>query len=88
MTVRIVRNATVAVTVSISQSLVHGYQVTEYKHIIAIYGHVSHRDDVTNVCMGSPFIRGNVKTEWMCAPRSHTEGMRIAVRGFERDRPV
>lgn len=39
----------------------------------ALYGPLSHRDDVINNCRGSPFICWRVKTEWVCAPLSQTE---------------
>ena len=48
MTVWIVRKVTVLVMVARSNILL--CMATEYKNLRAIYGHVSHRDDVTNDC--------------------------------------
>lgn len=55
MTLQIVRKATV--TFSLTNTL---------KNLRAIYGHVSHRDDVTIKHRGSPFICRNVKTQSGC----------------------
>ncbi len=87
MTVWIVRKATVGYMVTVARSNT-GYEVTEYKNLRAIYGHLSHRDDVTNYCRGSPFICRNIKTEWVCVPLSHKDrqqGMPIVGRVASRE---
>lgn len=59
MTTWTVGKATTLVTVAMSNT---DYKVREFMNLRAIYGHVSHKDDVINDSMGSPFICRNVKS--------------------------